>query len=212
VDGTRLLLEINADIECVESVPTDSTPFNRAPGHYWDDHPLRWAVRGGHHEIVEALSEHLTQMKVEIPNLEVYCVRDALRYAAEGGYYAMTKVLLDLDSNNVRPAENYDMALYSALEREYRGYGLGRNCCTCSKHHICSGQGQKAQPDYYATVKLLLDSGATLDWPEYYFAHLGGPLETALHTCTSISDGTVKLLVERGANVSAKNVQDPMEK
>ncbi|CAG8313322.1 unnamed protein product [Penicillium nalgiovense] len=206
VDGTRLLLAINADIECVECVPTDSTPFNRTPRHYWDYHHLYWAVTGGHHEIVEALSEHLTQMKVEIPNLEVNYAGDALWYAAEGGYYAMTKVLLDLDSNNIRPTEHYDRALYSAVEREYRGYVLDRNCCTSSKHHICSGQCKRAQPDYYATVKLLLDSGATLDWSEYYFAKLGGPLETALHTCTSISDGNVKLLVERGANVSAKNV------
>ncbi|KAJ6186966.1 hypothetical protein N7519_001874 [Penicillium mononematosum] len=153
VDGTRLLLEINADIECV---PTDSTPFNRAPGHYWDDGPLYWAVRGGHHEIVEALSEHLTQMKVEIPNLEVNHVRDALRG------------------------------------------NIGDICSTET--------AALARRTTSALDRLLLDSGATLDWPEYDFAQLGGPLETAMRTCTPISDGTVKLLVERGANVSAKNV------
>ncbi|KAJ5162883.1 uncharacterized protein N7500_004713 [Penicillium coprophilum] len=209
VNATRLLLSINADVETVEDDTNDEgerSPGHDAPGCYWNTSILGWAVRGGHNDIVEALTQHLAQLKLKIPALKVKCMRDALKWAAQGGFLSMIKLLLEIDFGITRSPEYYDNALYFALMRPY-GH-IDRNHCTCSKQNFCSGWRKKSGPDYYATVKLLLDVGANPNWPGYSpgsstFSH--PPLELALDTCSLISDGTVKLLVERGANVRDKD-------
>ncbi|OQE01756.1 hypothetical protein PENVUL_c041G06291 [Penicillium vulpinum] len=196
LDATRLLLSINADIELIKDEPQiqKEQPPDYTSGHYWDDFWLGLAVRGGHDEIVEALAEHLGRVKIEIPALKVNCVGDALNSAAEGGYFAMTRALLDIDNEITRSSNYYDKALED---------------CSCSKQKACSARGQKSAPDYFATVKLLLDSGTNSNWPESPFGSFVSscePLALALDTCRLISDGTVKLLVERGADMSAEDV------
>ncbi|OQE47046.1 hypothetical protein PENCOP_c001G02968 [Penicillium coprophilum] len=88
-------------------------------------------------------------------------------------------------------------------------YGhIYRDHCTCLKQNFCSERRKKSGPDYYATVKLLPDVGANPNWPghspgSFIFSH--PPLEIAMLTCNLISDSTVKLLVQRGANVRDKD-------
>ncbi|KAJ5961046.1 uncharacterized protein N7479_008196 [Penicillium vulpinum] len=168
LDATRLLLSINADIELIKDEPQiqKEQPPDYTSGHYWDDFWLGLAVRGGHDEIVEALAEHLGRVKIEIPALKVNCVGDALNSAAEGGYFAMTRALLDIDNEITRSSNYYDKALL-----------------------ISDG-----------TVKLLVERGADMS------------AEDVLHTftdtsnqCTISHGGAAEFLLDHGANLSSRD-------
>jgi hypothetical protein len=131
------------------------------------------------------------------------------------------KVLLDIDSGTVRPS-NYDRILSSAFGEE--AYWYKERDCSCRKQGIYSGFGKKPVRDHFATVKLLLDLGAHANYTKSFSPDSRHkPILLALFKCSSISNGIVKLLVERGANVNSEellhgfieaptNVRSPMKK
>ncbi|KAJ6137683.1 hypothetical protein N7471_004169 [Penicillium samsonianum] len=198
---------MNADIECIGYDTKDQRKRpryrGRTPEQYWSSSNLYWAVLKGHEDIAEALFAHLTQMKVEIPSLTVESVHRALYSAAHSGYFSITKMLLDLDSNSIRPPDYYDTVLSYALGEE--DYWYNERYCSCTKQDICSESKKKSLTDHYATVKLLLDLGAHCNYIGSQFSS-DMPLLLALFKCSSFANGILKLLIERGARVSSKDV------
>ncbi|KAF4760633.1 hypothetical protein HAV15_007014 [Penicillium sp. str.  len=195
---------MNADVECIDS---EGQPKRSqyAPAQYWSGSALKWAVKHGHEEIVETLLARLTHLKAEIPGLTVESVNAELYTAAHSGYFSIVKMLLGVDSDAIRPPHYYDTLLSCALGEE--GYLHNEEYCSCQKQDVCSGADKKPPTDYYATVELLLDLGAHCNDIKYRFSP-DMPLLLALFKCSSISNGVVKLLVERGASVSSKDVLD----
>ncbi|KAJ6186965.1 hypothetical protein N7519_001873 [Penicillium mononematosum] len=176
----------------------------REPGYYWSSSSLYWAVQSGNEEIVEVLLAHLNKTKIEIPNIKVEPLERALHYAARSGYFSIMKVLLDLDSGTGRPS-NYDRILSSALGEE--AYWYKERDCSCRKQYVDSGSGKKLVTDHFATVKLLLDLGAHANYTKSFSPDSEHkPILLALFKCSSISNGIVKLLVERGASVDSEEV------
>ncbi|KAJ5208177.1 hypothetical protein N7449_002556 [Penicillium cf. viridicatum] len=202
VRGTRLLLSMNADVECIDS-EYQPKRSQYAPSQYWSSSVLKWAVHNGHEEIVETLLARLTHLKAEIPGLTVESVDAALYTAAHSGYFSIMKMLLGVDSDTIRPPQYYDTVLSYALGEEDYWYNEGY--CSCPKQDVCSGSEKKPSTDHYATVELLLDLGAHCNYTGSRFSS-DMPLLLALFKCSSISNGVVKLLVERGASVSSKDV------
>ena len=208
VHGTRLLLSINADIECVKDTlqnqPTRPPGGCCKPTQYWSSSSLDLAVKNGYEEIVGDLLAHLNQIKVETPSVKVGSFSRALRYAARNGYFPIMKMLLEFefDSRTLPPGEYIGVLSDAVGEVDY--IHLERHCF-CQKQEICSGSRKKAVVDHYATVKLLLDFGADCNFIGlHYFPDT--PVLRALFKCSSFSNGILKLLVERGANVSSKDV------
>lgn len=204
VCGTRILLSMNADIECIDS---EGQPKRSqyAPGQYWTGSDLKWAVRHGYEEIVETLLARLTHLKAEIPGLTVESVHAELYTAAHSGYFSIVEMVLGVDPDAIRPPQYYDTLLSYALGGG--DYLHNEEYCSCPKQDVCSGSDKKPLTDHYATVELLLDLGARCNHSESSFPP-GMPLLLALFKCSSISNGIVKLLVEHGASVSSKDVLD----
>lgn len=204
VCGTRILLSMNADVECIDS---EGQPKRSqyAPGQYWTGSDLKWAVRHGYEEIVKTLLARLTHLKAEILGLTVESVHAELYTAAHSGYFSIVEMVLGVDSDAIRPPQYYDTLLSYALGGG--DYLHNEEYCSCQKQDVCSGSDKKPLTDHYATVELLLDLGARCNHSESSFPP-GMPLVLALFKCSSISNGVVKLLVERGASVSSKDVLD----
>ena len=114
-------------------------------------------------------------------------------------------MLLGVDSDAIQPPQYYDSLLSYALGEE--DYLHNEGYCSCKRQDVCSGSDKKPLTDYYATVELLLDLGAHCNDINYGFSP-DMPLLLALFKCSSISNGVVKLLVERGARGSSKDVLD----
>ncbi|OQD66975.1 hypothetical protein PENPOL_c004G06475 [Penicillium polonicum] len=202
VCGTRLLLSMNADVECID--PEDQPKRSQyAPDQFWSSSDLKWAVHNGHEEIVETLLARLTHLTAEIPGLTVESVDAALYTAANRGYFSIVKMLLGVDSDAIRPPQYYNTVLSYALGET--GYWYNEGYCPCIKQDICSGSEKKPPTDYYAIVELLLDLGAHCNNTGSRFSP-DMPLLLALLNCSSISNGIVKLLVERGSSVSSEDV------
>ncbi|KAK4863257.1 hypothetical protein LT330_002035 [Penicillium expansum] len=190
---------MNADIEYIEYDPGNKQERSQ----YWRSSNLNWAVQNGDEEIVDALLAHLDQMKVEIPGLTVESVDPALYSAAHGGYFTIVKTLIGLTPDAVRPDDYYDRVLSYALGEE--DYWYNERYCSCTKQDVDSGSRKKPLKDHYAIVKLLLDHGAHCNYTGSYFLSCM-PVLLTLFKCSSISNGVLKLLVERGADVSIKEV------
>ncbi|KAJ5385299.1 hypothetical protein N7517_003210 [Penicillium concentricum] len=152
---------------------------------------------------METIIAHLIQIKVEIPNLNVGCVDRLLYSAARRGYFSIVKTLLDLASRRINPPHYYDTILSYALGGE--DYSSDERACSCTKQDVSSGSSEKLLTDHYSTVQLLLDLGARCNYTGNIYSS-DMPILLALFKCSSISNGVVKLLVERGANVSSKGV------
>ena len=196
VYGTEMLLSMNPDIIYIERDPDCTDPSVQ----YWDRSHLNKAVENGNEEIVEVLLAHLAQLKADIPSLIVSSFQYTLQSAARCGYFSIMKMLLDFESDAIRPIDYYGNLFYEAL-KSTRG-----KCCS-SKQSVCSGPRNRPLTDRYATVKLLLDLGAHFMLTKYAkdrFSYSPERIILALSNCNSISNGIVKLLVERGANLSNK--------
>lgn len=209
IRGTRLLLSVDADIKHVEGDPDDRSiavyDHQEQAGYCWNSRPLNKALQRGHEEIADAIVEHILQIKTVIPGLQVDDVERTMQLAAQRGYSAIVKALLDLRSNLRKP-----LCLSEALSDTLFGHpdSDGNDFCLCSTERV-SGSGRKTKGDYFGVVELLLDSGVSSDWPKHHqepSSLAWGPMSGALFRCRSMSNGIVRLLIERGAGISKETV------
>ncbi|KAJ5774603.1 hypothetical protein N7457_009499 [Penicillium paradoxum] len=205
VYGTRLLLSTDADIRCVESDPEEERrlwyDYGEPHGHYWSSSALENAARSGYKEIVDALLDRLVRVKAAIPSLHIDSVEYALDLAAKRGYVSIVKKLLDLGSDLKSPSD-----LNEVLSDALMGVPDWKNneLCFCDIHAY-TGSGNQTRKDYYGLVELLLDSGVNSNWPKRdrgLSSRVWGPVTSALFRCSSMSNGILRLLIERGASVS----------
>ncbi|KAJ5468642.1 hypothetical protein N7475_006394 [Penicillium sp. IBT 31633x] len=200
--GVRIMLSMKASIEDIMDDHENEGGACQCSGQkiHWSRSPLERAVENGHEEIVDALIEDLTQVKARIPSLKVDSVRRALDHVAGRGYFAMTKTLLNLGSGAKRTYKYYDDILRYTLRGEN---WQNDTICTCAERDDCTGSRKTTKINYYAIVKLLLDYGANPNLGKHSDgSYYTTPLDLALRKCSSISNGVVKLLIERGADVS----------
>lgn len=155
--------------------------------------PLSDAAANGHEEIARLLLEHGARMDHDIEN-----DLRPLQVAAMKGYVTIVRLMLnhgvDVDS---RSPYKYT-ALHTAVR--HRGHYLFVKdwLWRCRCVHLPTNNHTVV--DYYATIKLLLDSGADVNARTQYT-----PLHEAITSYPYLQRDTVSLLIGYGADVNAQS-------